>query len=65
MSFNKRDGNAAQVAHGATRTLSRRDLLRTSAMIGLGFGLAPSLGWARWEVPCSRAGRGAGSAVCE
>ena len=46
MSFNKLRGDAAQVAHGANRTWSRRDLLRTSAMIGLGLGLSPSLGWA-------------------
>lgn len=32
--------------HGAGHASSRRDFLKTSAMIGLGIGLMPTLGWA-------------------
>jgi pimeloyl-ACP methyl ester carboxylesterase len=46
MSFSENLDASTQPFHDTDLNWSRRDLLRTSAMIGLGLGLSPSLGWA-------------------
>jgi pimeloyl-ACP methyl ester carboxylesterase len=46
MSFHENLSASAQPSHDTGLNWSRRDLLRTSAMIGLGLALSPSLGWA-------------------
>ncbi len=46
MSLNENPDASARLSHDTDLKWSRRDLVRTSAMIGLGLGLSPSLGWA-------------------
>lgn len=46
MSLSENLDASTQSIHDADLVWSRRDLLRNSAMLGLGVGLCPSLGWA-------------------